>query len=131
LAPADSHLGSSLDLEHRWIVSAKCSRYHPNHPNHPNIYHWESQPTSPPGHLDSERTWTSTAKVSRIAYRDREQIKLSDSTIPLEKGTGVSRIVVHDEKCEDQGLPAPGIPTTSAVAGGDHDHGNDPAGERL
>ena len=128
MALAYSHVGSSLDLELRWIVSAKYSRYHPNRQN---IYHWESQPTSPLGHSDSGRTWTSTTKVSRIAYRDCEHIKLSDSTIPLEKkGTGVSRIVVHDEKCEDQVLPAPGSLTPSAVAGGD-DHGNDPAGERL
>jgi len=54
-----------------------------------------------------------------------------DSIITLDKnGTGVSRIVVHDDKREDQGLPAPGILTTSAAVGGD-EHGNVPTGERL
>lgn len=47
-----------------------------------------------------------------------------------ENGTRTSRIVFHDDKSEDQGLPAPEAQTASTSVGGDQP-GNNPTSECL
>jgi len=66
-----------------------------------------------------------SALVSAGQYLSHQPAPNNDLMVFLmdKKGTGVSRIVICDDNCEDQGLPAPGILTTGVVVGSD-EHGN-------
>ena len=69
---------------------------------------------------------TPKGKLDRL-LRLREDS--TDSTAALDKkDIRASHVVFHNEKGEDQGLSAPGTPTTGTAVAGD-EHGNDLVGE--